>query len=156
MSKNQLYECNISTTPTGLLIQPTAKTTVTLVDKGGGEWLYSEWGADIRDIFDSQPDGPEPVAAQKYVLSARERQQAGRIIKVYDTDHLYTFECTNVERVHRPMVRAKYSNRRPIKRETVLKFERKLNECPGRTLGTKDTDGNIITKTYPYEPLELE
>ena len=111
--ENQLYECNISTTPTGLLIQPTAKTTVTLVDKGGGEWLYledgdphplrvtdstitiqrfgilytfsrddglySEWGADIRDIFDSQPDGPEPANDQKYVLSARERQQASRI-----------------------------------------------------------------------------
>ena len=111
--ENQLYECNISTTPTGLLIQPTAKTTVTLVDKGGGEWLYledgdphplrvtdstitiqrfgilytfsrddglySEWGADIRDIFDSQPADSEPAAAQKYVLSARERQQASRI-----------------------------------------------------------------------------
>ena len=112
-SQSQLYECNISTTPTGLLIQPTAKATVTLVDKGGGEWLYledgdphplrvtdstitiqrfgilytfsradslySEWGADIRDIFDSQPDGPEPANDQKYVLSARERQQASRI-----------------------------------------------------------------------------
>ena len=111
--QNQLYECNISTTPTGLLIQPTAKATVTLVDKGGGEWLYledgdprplrlsdstitiqrmgilytyasaddlySEWGADIRDIFDSQPADSEPAAAQKYVLSARERQQASRI-----------------------------------------------------------------------------
>ena len=112
-SQSQLYECNISTTPTGLLIQPTAKVTVTLVDKGGGEWLYledgdphplhvtdsiitiqrrgilytyasaddiySEWGDDIRHIFDSQPVGPEPAAAQKYVLSARERQQASRI-----------------------------------------------------------------------------
>ena len=80
----------------------------------------------------------------------------GLIVKVYDTDHLYTFECTSVERVNRPMVRAKYSRRRPIKRETVLKFERKLNECPGRTFGIKDMEGNIITKTYPYEPLELE
>ena len=88
--KNRLYACNISTTPTGLLVKPTAATTVTLVDKGGGEWLYledgdphplrvsdstihrlgilytfsrdaslySEWGADIRDIIDSQPVGP--------------------------------------------------------------------------------------------------
>ena len=80
----------------------------------------------------------------------------GLIVKVYDTDHLYTFECTSVERVNRPMVRSKYSTRRPIKRETVLKFERKINECPGRTLGWKDMEGNIITKTYPYEPLELE
>ena len=42
--ENRLYECNISTTPTGLLVRPTATTTVTLVDKGGGEWLYLEDG----------------------------------------------------------------------------------------------------------------
>ena len=42
--RNLLYECNIATTPTGLLVQPTATTTVTLVDKGGGEWLYLENG----------------------------------------------------------------------------------------------------------------
>ena len=41
---NMLYECNISTTPTGLIIQPTAKSTVTLIDKGNGEWLYLENG----------------------------------------------------------------------------------------------------------------
>lgn len=80
----------------------------------------------------------------------------GLIVKVYDTDHYYTFECTNVERVNRPIVRSKYSSRWPIKREKVLKFERKINECPGKTLGWKDMDGNIIMKTYPYEPLELE
>lgn len=80
----------------------------------------------------------------------------GLIIKVYDTDFLYTFECTNVEYVQRPMVRSKYTHRRPINRNTVLKFERKINENPGRTLGWKDMDGNIISKTYPYEPLELE
>ena len=34
--ENRLYACNISTTPTGLLVKPTAATTVTLVDKGGG------------------------------------------------------------------------------------------------------------------------
>ena len=54
------------------------------------------------------------------------------------------------------MVRSKYPTRRPIKRETVLKFERKVNECPGRTIGIWDMEGNLITKTYPYEPLELE
>ena len=95
--RHLLYECNIATTPTGLLVQPTATTTITLVDKGGGEWLYlengdphplrasdstitiqrmgilytfsradslyCEWGADIRDIFDSQPAGLEPATA---------------------------------------------------------------------------------------------
>ena len=106
-STNLLYECNIATTPTGLLVQPTATTTITLVDKGGGEWLYlengdphplratdstitiqrmgilytfscadslySEWGADIRDIFDRATDSPE-TEHTRYMLSARERQ----------------------------------------------------------------------------------
>ncbi len=80
----------------------------------------------------------------------------GLIIKVYDSNHYYTFECTHVERVQRPMVRSKYSHRRPIKREKVLKFERKINENPGKTLGSRDMEGNIISKRYPYEPLELE
>ena len=42
--ENRLCVCDISTTPTGLLIQPTGTTTVTLVEKGGGEWLYLEDG----------------------------------------------------------------------------------------------------------------
>lgn len=105
--RNLLYECNIATMPTGLLVQPTATTTVTLVDKSGGEWLYlengdphplratdstitiqrmgilytfsradslySEWGADIRDIFDRATDSPE-TENTRYMLSARERQ----------------------------------------------------------------------------------
>ena len=54
------------------------------------------------------------------------------------------------------MVRSKYSTRRPIKRKTVLKFERKINENPAKTLGWKDLDGNPLSKVYPYEPLELE
>lgn len=80
----------------------------------------------------------------------------GLIVKAYDTDHLYTFECTGVERVRRPMVRSKYARRKPIKRETVLKLERKINENPAKTLGWKDMDGNALSKVYPYEPLELE
>jgi GLPGLI family protein len=80
----------------------------------------------------------------------------GLILKAYDSDHYYTFECTNIERIQRPMVRSKYSRRRPIKRDTVLKFERKINENPGKTLGWRDLNGNIISKSYPYEPLELE
>lgn len=80
----------------------------------------------------------------------------GLIIKVYDTDHLYTFECTNVERANRPMVRSKYASRKPIKRETVLKFERKINENPSKTLGWKDLNGNPMSQVFPYEPLELE
>lgn len=111
--KNLLYECRISTTPSGLLIQPTAKSIVTITYKGGGEWLYledgdphplcvsdstitiqrigilytfsraddlySEWGADIRDIIESESLGTDAAGAHHYVLSARERQQASYI-----------------------------------------------------------------------------
>ncbi len=80
----------------------------------------------------------------------------GLIIKVYDTNHLYTFECTNVERVNCPMLRSKYEHRKAIKRETVLKFERKINENPSKTLGWKDLGGNPMSLVFPYEPLELE
>jgi hypothetical protein len=61
-----------------------------------------------------------------------------------------------VERIRMPMVRSKYARRKPIKRETVLKLERKINENPAKTLGWKDMDGNALSKVYPYEPLELE
>ena len=111
--QNMLYECNISTTPSGLLIQPTAKSIVTITYKGGGEWLYledgdphplcvsdsaitiqrigilytfsraddlyNEWGADIRDIIESESVGTDFANARHYVLSVRERQQASYI-----------------------------------------------------------------------------
>lgn len=111
--KNLLYECRISTTPSGLLIQPTAKSIVTITYKGGGEWLYledgdphplcvsdsaitiqrigilytfsraddlyNEWGADIRDIIESESVGTDFANARHYVLSVRERQQASYI-----------------------------------------------------------------------------
>lgn len=57
---------------------------------------------------------------------------------------------------NRPMLRSKYERRKPIKRETVLKFERKINENPSKTLGWKDLNGTPMSQVFPYEPLELE
>ena len=37
-----LYGCHLATTPTGLVLIPTEKAGVTLIDKGGGERLYLE------------------------------------------------------------------------------------------------------------------
>ena len=37
-----LYECKIATTSSGLVIMPKAKSSITLIDKGRGEWLYLE------------------------------------------------------------------------------------------------------------------
>ncbi|MBR3020835.1 MAG: hypothetical protein IKH59_00530 [Bacteroidaceae bacterium] len=38
------FECRLATTSTGMVIMPTAKATITLIDKGGGERLYLEDG----------------------------------------------------------------------------------------------------------------
>jgi len=38
------YECFLTTTPSGLVVKPCGKATVTLVDKGGGQLLYLEDG----------------------------------------------------------------------------------------------------------------
>lgn len=37
-----LYECRISAAPSGLIVLPTAKSSITLVNKGGGDLLYLE------------------------------------------------------------------------------------------------------------------
>ncbi len=39
---NMLYECLINTTPTGLVIKPTGRTRISLIDKEHGKWLYIE------------------------------------------------------------------------------------------------------------------
>ena len=41
---SMLYECRVTTTSSGLVILPTAKRSVKLLNKGGGEWLYLEDG----------------------------------------------------------------------------------------------------------------
>ena len=73
--RNLLYECNIATTPTGLLVQPTATTTVTLVDKGGGEWLYLENG------------DPHPLRASDSTITI---QRMGILYTFSRADSLYS------------------------------------------------------------------
>ena len=107
--QGNLYQFNIATTPTGLLIQPREKLTVTLANKGGGEWLYLEngdphplsfndttitiqrngirytWMRNDRlhrewgDDIRELIDSQAEASPQNYVLSARERQQASYI-----------------------------------------------------------------------------
>ena len=108
---SMLYECRLATTPSGLVIIPTAKCAITLIDKGGGELLYleggdphplavsndstiviqregvlytcvranniyQEWGEKIRNIIANEQESTE---ANRYVLSANEREQASVI-----------------------------------------------------------------------------
>lgn len=73
--RNLLYECNIATTSTGLVVQPTATTTVTLVDKGGGEWLYLENG------------DPHPLRASDSTITI---QRMGILYTFSRADSLYS------------------------------------------------------------------
>lgn len=43
-SDSTLYECFLLATPSGMVVRPRTKKVVTLIDKGGGEWLYLEDG----------------------------------------------------------------------------------------------------------------
>lgn len=79
----------------------------------------------------------------------------GLILKVYDADMLYTFECVRMEEVRQPIWSHPYDNHRPIKREKVLKFERKVNEDAHRVLGWTRMEGQQPLPVR-YEPIELE
>ena len=106
---SMLYECRIAATSSGMVVVPTAKGSVTLIDKGGGERLYlennephpltigdstitiqsdgilftllraddiyQEWGTEIRDIIAREIDNEDIHDTNRYVLSAKERQQ---------------------------------------------------------------------------------
>lgn len=89
----------------------------------------------------------------------------GLILKVCDVDHLYTFECVKLQSVHKPiqLVNGKYIDK-PIDRNKVLEFERKVNINANRVLQIQHfvSSGNTlkpVDKVFPdvpYEPLELE
>lgn len=82
----------------------------------------------------------------------------GLILKVYDVNKLYTFECTKIERKAHNIVRRSFKGYKKRERPTVLKLVRRLNENYDNAVGavTKDRKGNIIKmgKKY-YQPLEL-
>lgn len=107
---SMLYECRLATTPSGLVMMPTVKVAVTLIDKGGGELLYlengnpypltissdsaltiqrngilytwvraddifQEWGTEMRNIIARDTENEDFNETNRYVLSAKERQQ---------------------------------------------------------------------------------
>lgn len=110
-----LYECGLTQTASAIIVVPDGKCNLTLIDKGGGEYLYleddnprpltvkddttvviqqngvlytwhraddiaKEWSTEIHDIIvaDLQREG-HSSDLRSYVLSAKERQQAGYI-----------------------------------------------------------------------------
>lgn len=81
----------------------------------------------------------------------------GLILKVYDTRHLYTFECVRIEQGVFPIKKYDYAKYKPIKREKLLDLQRKLNENYLKMGGAVDRRTKQRLSRYtPYEPLELE
>lgn len=108
-----LYECKLATTPSGLVVMPTSRCAVTLIDKGGEllyleddnprpltvsndstiviqrqgilftyvrtDDIYQEWGDEIRNIIADDLKENPAVGESRYVLSAKEREQANVI-----------------------------------------------------------------------------
>lgn len=76
----------------------------------------------------------------------------GLILKVYDKDHLYTFECVRVEKGRYPMVQypEKYF---PVQtRDKIYKTQVKINESYGEIFAFSTNRKDF----YEYDPLELE
>jgi GLPGLI family protein len=94
----------------------------------------------------------------------------GLILKVYDDDRLYVFECIGIEnhRIKYPVEMLEYKKYTKIKREKLLKLQRNVNEDYTKAVSGimtirlySGTDPNnlgteIIPQKVPYHPLELE
>lgn len=87
----------------------------------------------------------------------------GLILKVYDIDHLYTFECIQIQSVKFPMLSVTdcYYNR-PVDRKKVLEFERRVNVNWMKTVNIQYVDPITLMPNgkqkpdSPYDPIELE
>ncbi|MDR0420166.1 MAG: GLPGLI family protein [Prevotellaceae bacterium] len=86
----------------------------------------------------------------------------GLILKVYDSDKLYVFECTKIEHFTKkfPITLNHYFNKyKNIEREKLLKYYKKIYEDFFNFAGINliHEDGSpFIWKKIPYNPLELE
>ena len=69
-----LYECRIASTPSGLLMIPIARCSVTLIDKGGGELLYLE------------DEDPHPLTLSDSIITI---QRNGVLLSWARADHIY-------------------------------------------------------------------
>lgn len=80
----------------------------------------------------------------------------GLILKVYDVDQFYTFECIKIENSKFQIKKYDFSSYQPTERLKLLKFQRALNEDFCRVAKARSKDGGKLPDPVPYEPLELE
>lgn len=81
----------------------------------------------------------------------------GLILKVYDTDRLYTFEAVGIEKGDFPIYQYPKKNYSLTTRKKVWKLQGDLNRNFQKTVGMVNSDtGALISKPKPYEQLEKE
>jgi len=83
----------------------------------------------------------------------------GLILKVYDKDKLYTFECVGIEN-HKQKYPISILNSiqryNKIDRMKVWKLKKSFQENYNQVRRLKPENGKSFPKLYPYNPLELE
>ena len=81
----------------------------------------------------------------------------GLILKVYDAEKLYTFECISIAKGDFPIKKLDYSSYKQRKRAWILKLQRKINEDYLQVAPVVDAKtGKRLSHFTPYDPLELE
>lgn len=81
----------------------------------------------------------------------------GLILKLYDSDRYYTFECVQIMQGRFPIRKYDYGGYRQMNRTRLLKLQRKINENYLGNGGAIDMKtGKRLSHFTPYEPLELE
>jgi GLPGLI family protein len=82
----------------------------------------------------------------------------GLILKVYDKDNQYIFECIKIEnfREKYPIKMYNYENYGKIEREKLLHLQKKIHEDYYTLAGIVVTSGGPPPKKVPYFPIEME
>ena len=81
----------------------------------------------------------------------------GLILKVYDAEKLYTFECVSIAQGAFPIKKLDYSSYRQENRTRILELQRKINENYYQVAQIRDLKtGKLRSRFTPYKPLELE
>lgn len=80
----------------------------------------------------------------------------GLILKIYDNNQFYTWECIKIEHFKFPLERYDFSHYKTVERLQLLKLQRMLNEDFYKVAGVRRLNGGKLPGSVSYEPLELE
>ena len=81
----------------------------------------------------------------------------GLILKLNDTQNLYTWEAVELRSGDFPITKRKYEGFRKNSRKNIYRLQVAVNRNYLKFGGARDrTTGLLKSKNYPYDPLELE